>query len=86
MIPPPLGPRSAGRLADADRGWTADRNLAGDLGQQIRRYMGAVEDGDILDEVVAEVRPEAIVHYAEQPSAPYSMMSRESAVETQDNN
>jgi UDP-sulfoquinovose synthase len=55
-------------------------------GQQIRRYVGAVEDGEFLDEVVAEVRPEAVVHYGEQPSAPYSMMSRERAVETQHTN
>ena len=33
-----------------------------------------------------EFRPEAIVHYAEQPSAPYSMHSRENAVSTQINN
>jgi UDP-sulfoquinovose synthase len=52
-------------------------------GSQIRRYVGAVEDGDFLDEVVAEVRPEAVVHYGQQASAPYSMMSRERAVETQ---
>jgi UDP-sulfoquinovose synthase len=55
-------------------------------GEQIRRYIGAVEDGDFLDEVVAEVRPEAVIHYGEQPSAPYSMMSRERAVETQHTN
>ena len=35
---------------------------------------------------MAETRPEAIVHYGEQPSAPYSMMSRERAVETQHTN
>ena len=52
-------------------------------GEQIRRYAGSVEDGDFLDEVVAETRPEVVVHYGEQPSAPYSMMSRERAVETQ---
>ncbi len=52
-------------------------------GLQIRRYVGPVEDGEFLDEVVAEVRPEAVIHYGEQPSAPYSMMSRERAVETQ---
>src|SRR3954451_14023832 len=52
-------------------------------GEQIRSYVGAVEDGDFLDEVVAETRPEAVVHYGEQPSAPYSMLSRERAVETQ---
>ena len=33
--------------------------------------------------VIAESPPEAIVHYGEQPSAPYSMKSREAAVETQ---
>ena len=36
-----------------------------------------------LDAVIAETLPEAIVHYGEQPSAPYSMKSREAAVETQ---
>ncbi len=55
-------------------------------GEQIRRYVGAVEDGAFLDEVVAETRPEAVIHYGEQPSAPYSMMSRERAVETQHTN
>ena len=52
-------------------------------GEQIRSYVGAVEDGDFLDEVVAETRPEAVVHYGQQASAPYSMLSRERAVETQ---
>ena len=33
--------------------------------------------------MIAETLPEAIVHYGEQPSAPYSMKSREAAVETQ---
>ncbi len=46
-------------------------------------YVGAIEDGDFLDEVVAETRPEAVVHYGQQASAPYSMISRETAVETQ---
>ena len=55
-------------------------------GEQIRRYVGGVEDGAFLDEVVAETRPEAVIHYGEQPSAPYSMMSRERAVETQHTN
>jgi UDP-sulfoquinovose synthase len=52
-------------------------------GERIRSYVGAVEDGDFLDEIVAETRPEAVVHYGEQPSAPYSMVSRQQAVETQ---
>jgi UDP-sulfoquinovose synthase len=55
-------------------------------GKEIRSYVGAVEDGDFLDRVVAETRPEAVIHYGEQPSAPYSMISRQSAVETQHTN
>jgi UDP-sulfoquinovose synthase len=52
-------------------------------GEQIRSYVGAVDDGDFLDEVVAETKPEVVVHYGQQASAPFSMLSRERAVETQ---
>jgi UDP-sulfoquinovose synthase len=52
-------------------------------GNEIRSYPGSVEDGEFLDRVVAETRPEAVVHYGQQASAPYSMASREQAVETQ---
>jgi UDP-sulfoquinovose synthase len=52
-------------------------------GNEIRPFIGSVEDAAFLDGVIAETLPEAIVHYAEQPSAPYSMKSREAAVETQ---
>jgi UDP-sulfoquinovose synthase len=55
-------------------------------GKSIRRFVGGVEDGEFLDGIVAELRPEAIVHYGEQPSAPFSMMSRERAIETQHTN
>ena len=55
-------------------------------GEQIRSYVGAVEDGEFLDEVVAETRPEVVVHYGQQASAPFSMLSRERAVETQQAN
>jgi UDP-sulfoquinovose synthase len=70
-------------IAELDARIGAWRELTG---ESIRSYVGAVEDGDFLDEVVAETRPEAVVHYGEQPSAPYSMMSRERAVETQHTN
>ncbi len=52
-------------------------------GKQIQSFVGSVEDGEFLDGVVAETRPEVVIHYGEQPSAPYSMISRERAVETQ---
>jgi UDP-sulfoquinovose synthase len=55
-------------------------------GEQIHSHLGSVEDGDFLDGVVAETRPEVVIHYGEQPSAPYSMISRERAVETQHTN
>jgi UDP-sulfoquinovose synthase len=55
-------------------------------GERIRSYEGAVENGDFLEEVVAETRPEAVVHYGQQASAPYSMLSRERAAETQQAN
>src|SRR5215216_5680275 len=50
---------------------------------QIVSYVGAIEDPEFLDGVITETRPEAIVHYGEQPSAPFSMANREQAVETQ---
>jgi UDP-sulfoquinovose synthase len=50
-----------------------------------------VTEGDLLEwEVVErtfrEFQPEAVIHYGEIPSAPYSMMDREHAVFTQHNN
>jgi len=70
-------------IADLDARIAAWRELSGET---IRSYIGAVEDGEFLDEVVAETRPEAVIHYGQQPSAPYSMLSRERAVETQHTN
>jgi UDP-sulfoquinovose synthase len=40
----------------------------------------------VVDAVFREFGPEAIIHYGEMPSAPYSMASREHAVYTQYNN
>jgi UDP-sulfoquinovose synthase len=50
---------------------------------EIHPYVGAIEDGEFIDRVIAETSPEAIVHFGEQPSAPFSMKSRAAAVETQ---
>ena len=43
----------------------------------------SAEDPAFLEQVVVETKPEAVIHYGEQPSAPFSMASREQAVETQ---
>ena len=80
----PLGRGRGLRLADPDRRpRAADRRLGGALRQGIRCFVGPIEDGDFLDGVVAEFLPEAVVHYGQQASAPYSMISRQTAVETQ---
>jgi UDP-sulfoquinovose synthase len=52
-------------------------------GREITVFEGSMEDAPFLDRVIDATLPEAVVHYAEQPSAPYSMRSREAAVETQ---
>jgi UDP-sulfoquinovose synthase len=67
-------------IADLERRIAAWKEISG---REIRSYLGAIEDGDFLDEVVVETRPEAVVHYGQQASAPYSMASRQKAVETQ---
>src|SRR5918995_2852081 len=53
---------------------------------RIRSFVGSMEDAAFVDAVIADTLPQAIVHYAEQASAPYSMKSRETAVETQYSN
>jgi UDP-sulfoquinovose synthase len=55
-------------------------------GKEISFYSGNLLDYDFLKEVVRETRPDSIVHLAEQPSAPFSMIDREHAIYTQHNN
>jgi UDP-sulfoquinovose synthase len=66
-----------GSLADRIEAW------AELTGNEIHPFVGSIEDGAFIDSVIAETLPEAIVHYGEQASAPYSMKSRRAAVETQ---
>ena len=55
-------------------------------GHRIAAYIGDLTDPQFVDRVFAEFKPESIVHYGEQPSAPFSMIDRKHAVETQRNN
>ncbi len=55
-------------------------------GRRIASYVGNIEDGDLIDRVIAETLPECVVHFGEQPSAPFSMISRRHAVMTQRTN
>ena len=55
-------------------------------GNVISPYVGDLMDGEFVDRIVMEFRPDAVIHYGEQPSAPFSMISRRHAVQTQSNN
>ncbi|MBO8155650.1 MAG: NAD-dependent epimerase/dehydratase family protein [Bacillaceae bacterium] len=55
-------------------------------GNEIKVYIGDLNHYDFLREVLKQTKPDAFVHFAEQRSAPYSMIDREHAVFTQVNN
>ena len=55
-------------------------------GRDIAVYEGDLNHYDWVAEVFRQVRPEAFVHFAEQRSAPYSMIDRDHALWTQRNN
>ena len=55
-------------------------------GRQIGVHIGDCTDYDFLLSVMREFRPDAVVHYAEQPSAPYSMLGYREAAFTLKNN
>lgn len=55
-------------------------------GKEISVTVGDTRDYDTLSEVFMAFQPEAVVHYGEQRAAPYSMIDRKHAIETQDNN
>ena len=52
-------------------------------GRDIRAYVGDVCDAEFLYGVLRMEHPDAVVHFAEQRSAPYSMIDRAHAVYTQ---
>ncbi|OLZ08388.1 NAD-dependent epimerase/dehydratase family protein [Sulfobacillus thermosulfidooxidans] len=55
-------------------------------GRKINVYVGDMTDAGFVYRMIEEFKPDTIVHYAEQRSAPYSMIDREHAVYTQVNN
>ena len=67
-------------LSDRLRTWARLTGKAIDL------FVGDVMDYDFLLSTVKQFEPETIVHFAEQRSAPYSMIDRKHAVFTQTNN
>ncbi len=55
-------------------------------GNTIELFVGDVCDFDFLSSTIKTFEPEAVVHFAEQRSAPYSMIDHKHAVFTQTNN
>ncbi|MGC9962880.1 MAG: NAD-dependent epimerase/dehydratase family protein [Acidimicrobiales bacterium] len=55
-------------------------------GHTIQPFIGDLTDSDFLEASIRDFGPDAVVHFAEQRSAPYSMIDRKHAVYTQVNN
>jgi UDP-sulfoquinovose synthase len=55
-------------------------------GNTIESYVGDVTDYEFLSGILKAFEPDAVVHFAEQRAAPYSMIDRQHAVFTQVNN
>src|SRR5580698_10691011 len=55
-------------------------------GNEIESYVGDIMDYEFVSRVVQEFEPEAVLHFAEQRSAPYSMIDRQHAIFSQMNN
>jgi UDP-sulfoquinovose synthase len=67
-------------LAERLRAWHHITNKTIDL------FIGDVTDYDFLSSTIKEIEPDAVIHFAEQRAAPYSMIDRDHAVFTQVNN
>jgi len=55
-------------------------------GYKIPAFIGDLTRWDFVEEVFKSFTPDGIVHYAEQPAAPYSMLNRRAAMCTLHNN
>ena len=55
-------------------------------GRSLKPYIGDLTDAKFTTDAVRDFRPDAIVHFAEQRAAPYSMIDQAHAVYTQTNN
>lgn len=60
--------------------WNKNQN------NKIKYYTCDLLNHRLIYDILEEIKPDTIIHYAEQPSAPYSMMGREACFFTQHNN
>ena len=78
-----VGSTSAIPIQDMDKRIASFKKI---YDKDISFYKGDLLDYQFLTDVICETRPESIVHLAEQPSAPFSMIDRSHAIYTQHNN
>jgi UDP-sulfoquinovose synthase len=64
-------------LAERLRAWQ------GISGETINLFVGDVTEYDFIASLISSFRPDAVIHFAEQRSAPFSMIDRKHAVFTQ---
>ena len=62
------------------------RSWREDSGREVESFVGDINDYEFLAALFRQFAPEAVVHFAEQRSAPYSMIDRQHAVFSQVNN
>jgi len=74
---------SAIPIADMEKRISKLKEVYGD---RVEFHEGDLTDSNFTDDVVKKSTPDAIVHLAEQPSAPYSMIDQKHSVYTHQNN
>jgi UDP-sulfoquinovose synthase len=73
-------------LSERVQRWHTPHQLRKEIHPIAFRCCDLAHDYEGLVELLRDFDPDVLIHFAEQPSAPFSMKSRRSAVETQHNN
>ena len=73
-------------LSERIQRWHTPHRLQNEIHPIAFRRCDLAQDYEGLVELLQDFGPNVLIHFAEQPSAPFSMKSRRSAVETQHNN
>jgi UDP-sulfoquinovose synthase len=78
-----VGSQSAIPILDMEERVRAFKRIHG---ENLAFFEGDLLNYDFLADIIKQTRPDSIVHLAEQPSAPFSMIDREHAIYSQHNN